>query len=223
MLTMPSCRSTSSAIDGVKLAASIVALSRFLGLAVLLAGLVAGAGVLWRRADVEAVIAEGRPPAAAPVPAPAASIAGSVVSSAPPPHHAPVVDIDWHAPQLRRRDRLTDAGQRSPMRVEMGAHGIRCPDGRCLPLLNGVASAPAMIREPERGPLPAVIALVVDADGWEWYEHADGSMTTSRPQRTKDQLGREAVQTVTLHVATLPADALVAPPTTSPSQPPLHR
>lgn len=138
-----------------------------------------------------------------------------------PPTRASTVVIEWHQGRLRRRDRAADAGHRTPQRVEPVADGIRCPDGRCLPLLNGVASAPAIIREPERGPLPPVVALVVDADGWEWYEHADGSMTTSRPQRITDQQGRDTVQAVTLHVAHLPADAFVAPDT--PPQPPTDR
>lgn len=127
------------------------------------------------------------------------------------PTDAAPVTLEWHEGRLRRRDRAADAGRRTALRVEPVADGIRCPDGRCLPLLNGVASAPALIREAERGALPPVVALVVDADGWEWYEHADGSLTTSRPQRITDQQGHATVQAVTLHVSHLPADAFVAP------------
>ena len=127
------------------------------------------------------------------------------------PTHAAPVTLEWHEGRLRRRDRAADAGRRTALRVAPVADGIRCPDGRCLPLLNGVASAPALIREAERGALPPVVALVVDADGWEWYEHADGSLTTSRPQRITDQEGHATVQAVTLHVSHLPADAFVAP------------
>ncbi len=132
-----------------------------------------------------------------PLAAVASSDATLLTSAAPP---ATSVDLDLEAPQLRRRDRLARANTRTPMRVAPVAHGIRCPDGTFLPLLNGVASAPAIIREPERGPLPAVVAVLVDADGFEWYEHADASVTTSRPQRVTDQHGVSSIQTVTLHV-----------------------
>ncbi len=109
------------------------------------------------------------------------------------------------------------AGQRTPTRVPPTTDGIRCPDGTYLPLLNGVTSAPAIIREPERGPLPPVVARMFDAEGFEWYEHADGSMTTSRPHRIKDQLGRESVQTVTLHLARQPDAQFVGPDARQPS------
>lgn len=130
--------------------------------------------------------------------------------AASPPHS------DIAPPVISPEPIRPPAGQRTPTRVPPTTTGIRCPDGTCLPLLNGVASAPAILREPERGPLPPVVARVFDAEGFEWYEHADGSMTTSRPHRIKDQLGRESVQTITLHVARRPDAQFVGPDTRQP-------
>lgn len=156
-------------------------------------------------ADLVALRSATPPSSIAVATAPRAPDAGVI----PPP--AAAVTIEWHEGRLRRRDRTADAGRRTSLRVAPVAVGIRCPDGQSLPLLNGVASAPGLIREAERGALPPVVALVVDADGFEWYEHADGSLTTSRPQRITDQAGRATIQVVTLHVSHLPADAFVAP------------
>ncbi len=58
--------------------------------------------------------------------------------------------------------------------------GLRCPDGSFLPLLNGVPHASPIHRSPHDGPLPPVVARRTDADGDDWYEHADGSLTTTR-------------------------------------------
>ena len=181
----------------------------FVGIAIILT--VTGLAVTWSgsRSAVAGVPVDAT---SAPPPPLPASLAVALPATKPAPlPEASVVDIDWQAPRLLRRDRLAATGTRTPMTVAPVADGIRCPDGRHLPLLNGVASAPAIIREAERGPLPPVVALLVDVDGWEWYEHADGSITTSRPQRATDQRGQQTVQTLTLHIAHLPPDALVAP------------
>ncbi len=58
--------------------------------------------------------------------------------------------------------------------------GIFLPDGTVLPYLNGMTWAPAVQRGPQFGPFPPVVALVVDYEGFEWWEHADGSTTTTR-------------------------------------------
>ncbi|MEZ5962330.1 MAG: hypothetical protein R3F56_00660 [Planctomycetota bacterium] len=59
--------------------------------------------------------------------------------------------------------------------------GIACPGGGYLPLLNGVPRAPTLNRDVERfGPVPPVVGMHTDADGDEWWVHADGSETTSR-------------------------------------------
>ncbi len=58
--------------------------------------------------------------------------------------------------------------------------GLRCPDGSFLPLLNGVPEAAPIQRLARYGPLPPVVAKRTDAGGDEWYEHADGSLTTTR-------------------------------------------
>ena len=60
--------------------------------------------------------------------------------------------------------------------------GIPLPDGSFLPLLNGMTYAPMLQRDARYGPLPRVVAINVDGDGYEWYEHADGSTTSSKYQ-----------------------------------------
>lgn len=58
--------------------------------------------------------------------------------------------------------------------------GIPLPDGTALPALNGAVRVGPFQRPAERGPLPSVVGVLVDENGFEWYEHSDGSMTTSR-------------------------------------------
>jgi hypothetical protein len=50
-------------------------------------------------------------------------------------------------------------------------------DGTRLPALNGVAKPPLVKTNRVTRP---VVAVVVDERGMEWFEHADGCMTTSR-------------------------------------------
>lgn len=70
-------------------------------------------------------------------------------------------------------------GTRIPVRIaERPKSGIPCPDGTFLPFLNGMTAAPAVQRDPAYGPVPPIVGIVVDADGIEWWEHADGSTTT---------------------------------------------
>jgi hypothetical protein len=112
---------------------------------------------------------------------------------------------------LVRRDTASAVGTRTPGTVTPAARGIRCPDGSFLPLLNGVAAAPALIRSAEHGPLPPVVARVVDAAGFEWYEHADGSLTTSRPQVVHGPNGERTIQIITIHTADAPSDGSIRP------------
>ena len=57
--------------------------------------------------------------------------------------------------------------------------GIPLPGGGFLPFLNGMTYSPQLHRDPRFGPVPPVTAKLVDADGFEWWMHADGSVTTS--------------------------------------------
>ncbi len=66
-------------------------------------------------------------------------------------------------------------------------HGIPLPDGTCLPGLNGVARSGPLKRPAAHGAVTTVVGIAVDASRFEWYEHQDGSMTTSR-WVWKDQL-----------------------------------
>ena len=77
--------------------------------------------------------------------------------------------------------------------------GLRCPDGSFLPLLNGVPYAYPLKRNVDDGPLPPVVAKITDSGGYEWYEHADGSHTTTRwtPMTMPD--GTTRMEVVTSH------------------------
>jgi hypothetical protein len=70
--------------------------------------------------------------------------------------------------------------------------------------LNGVTQAPVIPREKVCGPLPPVVAKLWDAGGFEWYEHADGSTTTSRPHTVIREDGSEYVTIETVHFQRVP-------------------
>lgn len=58
-------------------------------------------------------------------------------------------------------------------------NGIPLPGGGFLPFLNGMTYSPQLHRDPRFGPVPPVTAKLVDAEGFEWWMHTDGSVTTS--------------------------------------------
>lgn len=94
-------------------------------------------------------------------------------------------------------------GSRVPMRVPWTKSGIPVGDGRFLPLLNGVPFAPPISRDPLCGPVPPVVAKIVDDEGVEYWEHADGSTTTTRFVEVKYQGETRRVVT-TDHAARIP-------------------
>ena len=79
--------------------------------------------------------------------------------------------------------------------------GIPMPDGTCLPALNGVIRSGLATRPAAVGAMPRVVGLAVDRDRFEWYEHIDGSMTTSRWVWRADQARWDAV---TFHAVAKP-------------------
>lgn len=58
-----------------------------------------------------------------------------------------------------------------------GEPAIMLSDGTRLPALNGVAKPPLVNTNRTTKP---VVAVIVDERGLEWFEHADGCLTTSR-------------------------------------------
>lgn len=64
--------------------------------------------------------------------------------------------------------------------VPSSAVGIPLAGGVCLPALNGVPKSGPIDRPAAHGAIPPVVGVVVDEARFEWYEHADGSLTTSR-------------------------------------------
>ena len=112
------------------------------------------------------------------------------------------IDVRVVAGRLVRADNLDAAGTRRACRVEPSAHGIEFPDGTRLPLLNGLREAVRIEPQAETACVAPVVAILVDADGWEWYEHADGARTTSRLRAKPVEAGQSArVFPVGLHEA----------------------
>jgi hypothetical protein len=171
--------------------------SRPLFLACVLVLALVGAGALWFSLDRKpGALGSGGPARSESAPPAARPRTARLDEPA-----AVVVEVDPARGVLVRRDNLHAAGRRTPGDPGFVASGIPLPDGSQLPLLNGVASAPPVLRSPERGPLPPVVAVVVDRDGWDWYEHADGSLTTCRPQEIVRDDGRREIRVLTLHNA----------------------
>lgn len=98
----------------------------------------------------------------------------------------PLVRTDHKVPRPLHRPCGLPPGTRIPV-GELPAvdEGIRLPDGRLLPFLNGMNWAPPVQRDRGHGPVPPVVAILVDAEGFQWYEHADGSVTTCMYQEVK--------------------------------------
>jgi hypothetical protein len=77
------------------------------------------------------------------------------------------------------------------------------PDGSSWPLLNGV-KVPVAITWPQGRPFAPVVGKIRDATGVEFYQHADGSMSTTRMMFRQD-LGRDdAIGYVSAPIAPTP-------------------
>ncbi len=136
---------------------------------------------------------------------------GMTVELAAPPVELPTIDgIVMPAAFYQK----LPPSSRVPLTMPKGfKSGMLCPDGSYLPLLNGVPRAGRVNRAPEDGPLPPVVAKVTDWGGYEWYEHADGSFTTTRWEKMTLH-GKPYEDVVTNHRAKMDENkfALSAPP-----------
>ena len=114
--------------------------------------------------------------AAAPVSEPSPQ---QTASAAPATETAPLPSavVPQTAPPAPE-DKSAKTIQMRPLPV---TEGIRCPDGTFLPLLNGVKSAPPIMRKASLGPVPPIVGKIVDSSGCEWWLHEDDSVTTTRP------------------------------------------
>jgi len=74
-----------------------------------------------------------------------------------------------------------------------GPKSVKMPDGSYFPVLNGAFGAPAM-RWPDGFAYSPVARRFVDRDGMEWYEHKDGTYSTTQMVFRKD-LGHEEPMT----------------------------
>ena len=86
--------------------------------------------------------------------------------------------------------------------------GIPCPDGSFLPFLNGMTAAPAIHRDPAYGPVPPIVGIWVDVSGIEWWEHADGSKTTTHYLEA-EAFGKKYFDPVTRHGLPKPRDQVL--------------
>jgi hypothetical protein len=148
-----------------------------------------GAGALALGALVF-VLAAGRP---APLAGPDTPPAQPPAPAAEPPAAPVQVSITAHVqPELTNKKSPVPLHQKSKyppltrfrfdkLPAAEPGKGITFPDGTTLPYLNGMTWAPMVSRSRDvAAPIPPVIGLVVDQEGFEWYEHADHSTTTTR-------------------------------------------
>jgi hypothetical protein len=145
---------------------------------------------------------EASAPGSAPAPTPSAA----VPREAPPPASAPSPAPDLRsAVDVVARLGATATGvetrsvtgyRRIPVQLAQVSSGIRCPDGSYLPLLNGVPKASPLARNR--------VAVLIDGAGVEWFEHADGSATTTVWSEMTHADGRTERIVRTLHNARIP-------------------
>jgi hypothetical protein len=122
--------------------------------------------------------------------------------------------VDWR-PAKPRANAVLDVESDSPnvlsamspgTRIQLvdlprSSHGIPLPDGSFLPALNGVPRSGPVDRPSAYGPLQPVVGVVVDEKRLEWYEHQDGSMTTSRYVWSRE---RRRWEPMTFHAVAAP-------------------
>jgi len=80
---------------------------------------------------------------------------------------------------------------------------VQLPDGTFLPALNGAVSPPAIAFRDR--PFTPITGVKVDSSGREWYEHADGSFSTTVMGWRRD-LGRWDAMTQVAHPTEPPAE-----------------
>jgi hypothetical protein len=180
--------------------------SRWLGLSLFAAAVTGVLLCVPRGGDpAEAPAATGGGPVPAVVGGPAPATAPADVARPEPP---PAVRTDHKVPIPLHRPSGKRPGTRTPVReLPKVDDGIRLPDGTCLPYLNGMNWAPPLQRDRIHGPVPPVVAILVDAEGFEWYEHADGSVTTCMYQQVIVQ-GEPYWDPTTKHSAAVPRSML---------------
>jgi hypothetical protein len=129
-------------------------------------GLIALLALLaWRPWDAAAAPAAGGGDAAAPQ---TAGESAQPEHAVPPPASEPVVLTDHKVPRpLHRASGGVPGNRRLVGELPNVDRGIPLPDGRRLPFLNGMTWSPPVQRDAIHGPVPPVVAIVVDAEGFE--------------------------------------------------------
>jgi hypothetical protein len=140
----------------------------------------------------------------APTPAKPDPAASQPTSVPTPPVQAPVSNGGQAGAELPPEAFLNYPPGKYLMRIPFTKSGIDCGDGRFLPLLNGVPSAPKIARQREFGPVPPVVGKIVDATGVHYWLHADDSTTTTRWVEQTDANGHKSMVIVTDHAAKVP-------------------
>ncbi|MCB9919679.1 MAG: hypothetical protein H6832_14845 [Planctomycetes bacterium] len=90
-------------------------------------------------------------------------------------------------------------------RAPAGGTHFRLPDGTFAPCLNGIHHAPPM-QWPRDVPWSAIRRKIVDRQGKEWYEHADGSYSTTEMMYRSDLGHSEPVVQVRNPVPVVPME-----------------
>ena len=85
-----------------------------------------------------------------------------------------------------------------------GTH-FQLPDGSYAPCLNGILHAPAM-QWPSDVPWSPIRRKIVDREGKEWYEHVDGSYSTTELMYRSDLKRSEPVVQVRNPVPVVPME-----------------
>jgi hypothetical protein len=97
------------------------------------------------------------------------------------------------------------------VKVDDGPTMVDLPDGTSVPNLNGVTDKVRFTWTPRR-PYSPIIGKrpAAGPDDWEWYEHADGSLSTTVMIWRSDLGRKDSTHVVAAPTADLPLDPRVA-------------
>jgi hypothetical protein len=155
---------------------------------------------------------EKAPPKNEPSDVAAPKVVGDPSATTPQPQA--VVEAPKPAPPAPATAKITERGAPEPTRSPRESHKmVRFPDGTWLPALNGAIGAPAVVW-PKDVPFAPVVKIVRDAQGLDWWSHADGSWSTSIMSETTRR-GVKQIEPITRHylpVPVAPTDPTVETP-----------
>ncbi len=144
---------------------------------------------------------------------------------ATPPQPQAVVEAPQPPAQAPAAAKFPERSAPEPTRSPRESHKmVRFPDGTWLPALNGAMGAPAVVW-PKDVPFAPVVKIVRDAQGVDWWSHADGSWSTSIMSETTRR-GVKQIEPITRHylpMPTAPTEPTVEIPPEKPTEKPIGR